>query len=101
VPEHVRDVVNRDLSLRWEGEAMIELYAKIGHDAGTCADHGTAKPQRLIRLNEVRQMVCLSRASIYKRMSEGRFIKSRSLGARCAFWIEAEIDKWVAAVAAI
>jgi prophage regulatory protein len=80
---------------------MIELDAKIGNDAGTCADHGTAKPQRLIRLNEVKQRVGLSRASIYKRMSEGRFPKSRSLGARCAVWIEAEIDEWVAAVAAI
>jgi prophage regulatory protein len=82
---------------------MIELEAKtgnkIGNDAETCADHGTAKPQRLIRLNEVKQRVGLSRASIYKRMSEGRFPKSRSLGSRCAVWVEAEIDEWIATIA--
>lgn len=59
------------------------------------------KPQRLIRLAEVKQRVGLSRASIYKRMSEGRFPKSRSLGSRCAVWIEAEIDDWIALVAAM
>lgn len=59
------------------------------------------KPQRLIRLAEVKRRVGLSRASIYKRMSEGKFPKSRSLGVRCAVWIEAEIDEWIAAVAAI
>jgi prophage regulatory protein len=57
------------------------------------------KPQRLIRLAEVKQRVGLSRASIYKRMSEGRFPKSRSLGSRCAVWIEAEIDDWISYVA--
>ena len=57
------------------------------------------KPQRLIRLAEVKQRVGLSRASIYKRMSEGRFPKSRSLGSRCAVWVEAEIDDWIALVA--
>ncbi|MCC6480619.1 MAG: AlpA family transcriptional regulator [Sphingomonadaceae bacterium] len=58
-----------------------------------------SKPQRLIRLAEVKQRVGLSRASIYKRMSEGRFPKSRSLGSRCAVWVEAEIDDWIALVA--
>jgi len=58
------------------------------------------KPQRLVRLAEVKQRVGLSRASIYKRMSEGKFPKSRSLGARCVVWIESEIDEWIAAVAA-
>jgi prophage regulatory protein len=57
------------------------------------------KLQRLIRLAEVKQRVGLSRASIYKRMSEGRFPKSRSLGTRCAVWIESEIDAWISEVA--
>lgn len=60
-----------------------------------------SKPQRLIRLAEVKQRVGLSRASIYKRMSEGRFPKSRSLGSRCAVWIESEIDDWVSWVATL
>ncbi|WP_422794998.1 helix-turn-helix transcriptional regulator [Sphingobium mellinum] len=37
--------------------------------------------------------------TIYQRMSEGRFPKSRSLGPKCAVWIESEIDAWIASVA--
>jgi prophage regulatory protein len=80
---------------------MIEYQAKIGNDIETHAAHGAPKPQRLIRLNEVKQRVGLSRASIYMRMAEGRFPKSRSLSSRCAVWIESEIDEWVSGVAAL
>ncbi|EHJ63023.1 phage transcriptional regulator, AlpA [Novosphingobium pentaromativorans US6-1] len=41
----------------------------------------------------------MKRSAIYQRMSEGRFPKSRSLGPKCAVWVEAEIDDWIAAVA--
>lgn len=77
----------------------VDTLAEV-HSAKSVSVEGI-KPQRLIRLAEVKQRVGLSRASIYKRMSEGKFPKSRSLGARCAVWIEAEIDEWIAAVAAI
>ena len=50
---------------------------------------------RLIRLPEVIARVGLKRSAIYQRMSEGRFPKSRSLGPKCAVWIEAEIDAWI------
>jgi len=54
---------------------------------------------RLIRLPEVMARVGLKRSSIYQRMMEGRFPKSRSLGPRCTVWVEAEIAAFVAAVA--
>jgi len=41
----------------------------------------------------------MKRSAIYQRMSEGRFPKSRSLGPKCAVWIEAEIDAWVNSIA--
>lgn len=50
---------------------------------------------RLIRLPEVMARVGLKRSAIYQRMSEGRFPKSRSLGPKCAVWVEAEIDAWI------
>jgi prophage regulatory protein len=53
-------------------------------------------PTRLLRLPEVISRVGLKRSSIYQRMSEGRFPKSRSLGPKCAVWVEAEIDAWIA-----
>ncbi len=57
-------------------------------------------PARLLRLPEVIARVGLKRSAIYQRMSEGRFPKSRSLGPKCAVWVEAEIDDWVHSVAA-
>jgi prophage regulatory protein len=56
-------------------------------------------PPRLIRLPEVIARVGMKRSSIYQRMAEGRFPKGRSLGRRCAVWVESEIDAWIAEVA--
>ena len=58
-----------------------------------------AAPGRLIRLPEVMSRVGLKRSSIYQRISEGRFPKSRSLGPKCAVWVEAEIDAWISEIA--
>jgi prophage regulatory protein len=55
-------------------------------------------PVRLLRLPEVMARVGLKRSAIYQRMSENRFPKSRSLGPKCAVWVEAEIDDWVRGV---
>lgn len=63
----------------------------------------TAQPQvqpearlsRLIRLPEVMKRVGLSRSAVYKRMADGCFPKSRSLGPKCAVWVEEEIDDWI------
>jgi len=55
-------------------------------------------PRRLLRLPEVISRVGLKRSSIYQRMSDGRFPKSRSLGSKCVVWVEAEIDAWIAEV---
>jgi prophage regulatory protein len=58
-----------------------------------------ASPARLLRLPEVIARVGLKRSAIYQRMSEGRFPKSRSLGPKCAVWVESEIDDWIHCVA--
>lgn len=73
-------------------------------DADARAKDDAAEPvtpaaARLIRLPEVMVRVGLKRSAIYQRMSEGRFPKSRSLGPKCAVWVEAEIDAWIRSVA--
>lgn len=68
--------------------------------AETTDEHGPPR-SRLLRLPEVIGRVGMSRSTIYQRMSEGRFPKSRSLGPKCAVWIEAEIDDWVRQVASL
>jgi len=69
---------------------------------GASADQTTPQippPARLLRLPEVIDRVGLRRSAIYQRMSEGRFPRSRSLGPKCAVWIEAEIDAWIRSIA--
>ena len=62
---------------------------------------GKDRPSRLLRLPEVMDRVGLKRSAIYQRMSEGKFPRSRSLGPKCAVWVEAEIDEWIERVAEI
>ncbi len=57
------------------------------------------RPLRLIRLPDVIARVGIKRSMIYRLMSEGRFPRSRSLGPKCAVWVESEIDEWVESVA--
>ncbi len=59
-----------------------------------------ARPQRLLRLPEVMHRVGLKRSAIYQWMSEGRFPKSRSLGPKCAVWVESEVEEWILTVTA-
>lgn len=67
---------------------------------GDMAGHVVPK-SRLIRLPEVKARVGLSRSSIYHRMNDGTFPRSRSLGAKCAVWVEAEIEAWIDSIASL
>lgn len=69
-----------------------------GHDTAQPQVQPEARLSRLIRLPEVMKRVGLSRSAVYKRMSDGRFPKSRSLGPKCAVWVEAEIEQWISNV---
>ncbi len=57
--------------------------------------HAAVRPARLIRLPDVIARVGIKRSMIYRLMGEGRFPKSRSLGPKCAVWVEAEINQWI------
>lgn len=63
-----------------------------------CEERFDGRGERLLRLPEVIDRVGLKRTAIYQRMREGRFPKSRSLGARCTIWLESEIDEWIRAI---
>lgn len=72
-------------------------------EADTAALAALAKSggNRLLRLPEVIARVGLKRSAIYQRMSDGRFPKSRSLGPKCAVWVEREIEEWIEQVVRI
>lgn len=73
------------------------------NDVATTEDEevkvAAARPQRLLRLPEVMHRVGLRRSAIYQRMSEGRFPRSRSLGAKCTVWLESEVEEWIRSIA--
>ena len=80
------------MSLEFSDEAVSDSVRQTAGPAAPAA-------ARLIRLPEVMARVGLKRSAIYQRMSEGRFPKSRSLGPKCAVWVESEIDDWIDSIA--
>ena len=53
-------------------------------------------PSRILRLRSVVDLVGLSRSTIYKRVSEGKFPKPLSLGGHAVGWRESEVQEWLA-----
>jgi prophage regulatory protein len=53
-------------------------------------------PRRILRLPNVLDRTGLSRSTVYQRVTEGRFPRPVSLGARAVGWIEAEVEEWIA-----
>ena len=47
------------------------------------------------RLPRIRQEIGLSRATIYRRISEGTFPKPVNLGGRAVGWLESDIECWI------
>lgn len=66
--------------------------------ASSQSDETVHSRNRLLRLPDVMARVGMKRSAIYQRMSEGKFPKSRSLGPKCAVWVEAEIEEWIRGV---
>lgn len=50
---------------------------------------------RILRLNTVLDRTGLSRSTLYRRMSEGRFPRQMAISQRCAGWRESEIREWL------
>jgi len=50
---------------------------------------------RILRLPNVLDRTGLSRSTVYQRVSEGRFPKPVSLGARAVGWVETDIEEWI------
>ena len=53
------------------------------------------KPQRFIKLGEVKTLTTLSTSEVYRRIAAGTFPKQVSLGPKSVVWIEGEILSWL------
>ena len=52
-------------------------------------------PRKILRLPIVLDRTGLSRSTGYQRVTEGRFPRPVSLGARAVGWIETEVEEWI------
>lgn len=50
---------------------------------------------RFLKLKEVMEKSALSRSAIYRKMNDGEFPQSVSLGDRAVAWVESEVQDWV------
>ena len=57
---------------------------------------GKGMPKKILRLPVVLDRTGLSRSTVYLRVTEGRFPRPVSLGARAVGWIETEVEEWIA-----
>ena len=53
-------------------------------------------PKKILRLPIVLDRTGLSRSTVYQRVTEGKFPRPVSLGARAGGWIETEVEEWIA-----
>ncbi|EOV0850554.1 AlpA family transcriptional regulator [Vibrio parahaemolyticus] len=53
---------------------------------------------RFLKLKEVMDKTALSRSAIYRKMSDGDFPQTVSLGDRAVAWLESEVDDWMEAM---
>jgi prophage regulatory protein len=56
-----------------------------------------AKPDRLIRLEELETLVSLKKSSIYSLMKAGKFVKPIRLSSRCTAWSLNSVQAWIQA----
>jgi prophage regulatory protein len=54
------------------------------------------KPQRILRLNQVREVTGLGRSFIYQLQAQDLFPRRIKIGVRAVGWIESEVHQWVA-----
>lgn len=54
------------------------------------------QPDRIIRLDTVRDRTGLSRSTIYRKIAEGTFPSQIKISVNGAGWRESDIDCWVA-----
>ena len=57
---------------------------------------GKEMVKKILRLPVVLDRTGLSRSTVYLRVTEGRFPRPVSLGARAVGWIETEVEEWIA-----
>lgn len=59
------------------------------------ADDNPPRPNRFLRLPEVKSRVGLGTARIYELMAEGEFPRPYKLSLKAVGWLESQVDAWI------
>lgn len=54
------------------------------------------EPERFLRMQSVLDRTGLSRATLYRQISDGSFPRQLQLTRRCVAWRESEVQSWMA-----
>jgi len=65
-------------------------------DADQAEGSSRAAFNRCVRIRQVCEMTGMSRASIYRKITEGTFPKSFKIGERMSVWRVSTIEAWIA-----
>jgi prophage regulatory protein len=68
-----------------QGELLFEDLKSVGQP----------KPQRILRLTQVRALTGLGSSFIYQLQAQKRFPQQIKIGTRAVGWVEDEVLKWV------
>ena len=74
------------------GQKTVFFYVPV-NPMGTHSIGG--RPMRFLKLKEVMQKTALSRSAIYRKMDQGSFPQTVSLGDRAVAWIDSEVEEWM------
>ena len=53
------------------------------------------KPIRLLRIDQVMELVPLAKSTIYQAVAAGKFPKPYKIGAQTSAWLECEVNEWI------
>lgn len=53
------------------------------------------KDEKILKIKQVVEVVCISRSSLYTMVKRGDFPKPLKLGMRSSGWLKTEVDAWI------
>ena len=74
-----------EIKVHQQGELSLEAPSPVAQP----------KPQRILRLAQVRLLTGLCRSSIYQLQAQRRFPQRVKIGPRAVGWVEDEVQSWL------
>jgi prophage regulatory protein len=71
-------------------------FAKSNLTSPAVAPADPAKPIRLLRIQQVLELVGLKKATVYELQRTGQFPRSVKITSRAVGWVEEEVQQWLA-----